>query len=68
MIDFILWVALIGTALCALVMLTLIVTIIVSVADAWRRHKALRGVLPPPDKAADRTYGLNYFYRANGKK
>lgn len=34
---------------------------------AKRRKRKAREVLPPPDKAAERTYGQQYFHRAVSK-
>ena len=67
MLDFIIWVAIVGSAMCMLVFLALIVVVMMSIVDAYKRRMESHAVLPPPDKAADRTYGLKYFYRANGK-
>jgi hypothetical protein len=62
MVTFIMWVAIVGTALCALVFATLIVLILLSLGS-----KAKNYALPPPDKAAERMYDQQYFDRAVSK-
>ena len=66
MVTFILWVAVIGTALCALIFLTIIGLVIFDLCAALRRRRN-REVLPYPDTSAERMYDINYFYRANGR-
>jgi len=68
MLDVIIWTAIIGSALCVLVFLTLAVLILASGVDMWRKKRALRHPIPPPDRAAERMYGQQYFDRAIGKK
>jgi hypothetical protein len=63
MLDVIIWVAIIGSALCALVFLTLIVLVLFSLGSRMKNY-----ALPPPDRAAERMYGQQYFDRAIGKK
>lgn len=64
MVTFILWTACILTGLCALVFLAVGVVVTMGVVNMWRKRRALRHPLPPPDRAAERTYGQQYFERA----
>ena len=63
MLDIIIWTAIIGSALCVLVFLALTVLILFSLGSRVKDY-----VLPPPDRAAERMYGQQYFERAIGKK
>jgi len=62
MVDLILWVAVIGTALCVLVFLSVLALIILMLGNSVKGY-----VLPPPDKAAERMYDQQYFDRAVSK-
>jgi heme/copper-type cytochrome/quinol oxidase subunit 2 len=66
MLDFIVWVAVISTGLSALVFLVVIGLIFASVFDHFKRKG--NSNLPPPDKAAERSWSQKYFERAIGKK
>lgn len=66
MTDFIVWVAVIGTMLCGLIILTIIGLVAFDVSCALFKRK--RKTLPNPDPRAERTYGQKYFDRAVGKK
>jgi len=67
MLTFITWVAVIGTALCALVFLTLFAVVVTSVINDWKQRQSMRNVYPHPDTSAERMYDVQYFYRANGR-
>lgn len=67
MADFIVWVAVIGTLLCGLVILTIIGLVAFDVSCALLKRRK-REALPDPDPRAERTYGQKYFDRAIGKK
>lgn len=62
MVDFIMWVAIIGTGLCVLVFLSVLALIILMLGNSMKGR-----VLPPPDKAAERMYNQRYFDRAVSK-
>ena len=62
MVDVILWVAVIGTGLCVLVFLSVLALIILMLVNSMRNR-----ILPPPDKAAERMYGQQYFDRTMSK-
>lgn len=66
MIDFIIIVALVGTLLCGLLIITIVGLIAFDVFCALRRRRK-REVLPYPDTSAERMYDINYFYRAIGR-
>jgi uncharacterized iron-regulated membrane protein len=68
MIDFVIWTIFIGVGICAAVFLVLAVCIIISIVDMWRKRMSLLQVLPPPDKAAERTFSQRYFERAIGRR
>jgi len=67
MLDFIIWVAVISTGLSALVFVAVIGLIFASLFDHFR-SKGNSHSLPPPDKAAERSWSQKYFERAIGKK
>lgn len=67
MVDFILWVSVIGTGLCALVFLTLFTLMFLSLVQ-YVKDKTNAHALPPPDKAAERPWSQKYFERAIGRK
>lgn len=67
MINFIAAVAFIGVGICAIVFVVLIGYIFSDLYQAMR-HGKKRYALPPPDKAAERMHGQQYFDRAIGKK
>lgn len=62
MVTFIMWVAIIGTGLCVLVFLSVLALIILMLGNSVKGY-----VLPPPDKAAERMYGQQYFDRTMSK-
>lgn len=64
MIDFVTWVIFISVGIAACVWLTLIGLILARLAE----YRPNRYALPPPDKAAERMHGQQYFDRAIGKK
>ena len=67
MLDFVVWVAIISTGLAVLVFLTILALIFASLFDYFR-SKGNSNSLPPPDKAAERSWSQKYFERAIGKK
>lgn len=66
MIDFIIIVAVVGTLLCGLLIITIIGLVAFDLFCALRRRRK-RDVLPHPDIAAERKYDIQYFYRAIGR-
>lgn len=60
--------------ICALVAVAVAVWIAVlfvmvtNVIDNYRKRSSRQVALPPPDKAAERMYGQQYFERAIGRK
>lgn len=64
MITFITWVAFIGVGIAALVWLT-IVGLIMGKLFGYDPRKCS---YPPPDRAAERMYDIQYFVRAIGRK
>jgi Na+-transporting methylmalonyl-CoA/oxaloacetate decarboxylase gamma subunit len=62
MVDFIMWVAIIGTGLCVLVFLSVLALIILMLGNSMKNY-----ILPPPDKAAERMYGQQYHDRIVSK-
>lgn len=64
MITFITWVTFIGVGIAAIVWLTLVGLILARLAA----YRPTRYALPPPDKASERMYGIQYFIRAIGRK
>lgn len=64
MITFITWVACIGVAIASLVWLAVVCVILARIGG----YKPTRYALPPPDRAAERMYGVQYFIRAIGRK
>ena len=67
MVTFVAGLAIVLTALSAIVFMILIGLILYSTIDNLRRLMSKGEVLPPPDKAAERTYGQQYFDRAVSK-
>ena len=65
MLNFTLFVSVVGVAVCIGVYLALLTLIIFRVSHKTR---GTGEVLPPPDRAAERPYGQQYFERAIGKK
>jgi hypothetical protein len=66
MLTFVLWTVYIATGLAALVWLTLVCVVLASIKSNW--HRTAQGNLPPPDKAAERSWSQRYFERAIGRK
>ncbi len=64
MITFITYVAVIGVGIAAIIWLTVIGLILARLAG----YSPTRYALPPPDKAAERMHGQQYFERAIGRK
>lgn len=61
MTDFIVWVAVIGTLLCGLIILAIVGLVAFDVSCAlFKRRKRL----PDPARQAERTFGQKYFERA----
>lgn len=67
MVTFIMWVAIIGSLICVLVYASIVVVITLSLCD-WVKRRRVQEVLPPPDRAAERMYDIQYFIRAIGRK
>ena len=67
MVTFVAGLAIVLTALSALVFLAIIILVCYGTIDNLRRIYRQNEVLPPPDKAAERTYGQQYFDRAVSK-
>lgn len=63
MVDVIMWVAIIGTGLAATVFLILFALMFAALFN-YIREKTSSHSLPPPDHAAERMYGQQYFERA----
>ena len=67
MVTFIAGVALVLTALSGIVFLLLIGLIVSETVRSLYRLLRKEKALPPPDRAAERTYGQKYFERAVSK-
>lgn len=67
MVTFVAGLAIVLTALSALVFLAIITLVCYGAIDNLRRFMSKKETLPPPDKAAERTYGQQYFDRAVSK-
>lgn len=63
MVDVIMWTAVVGTGLAALVFLLVIALMFASLFN-YIREKTSSHSLPPPEHVAERMYGQQYFERA----
>lgn len=63
MVDVIMWTAVVGTGLAALVFLLVVALMFASLFN-YIRDKTNNHSLPPPERVAERMYGQQYFERA----
>lgn len=63
MVDVIMWTAIIGTGLAAIVFLILFALILAALFN-YIRGETNNHSLPPPERVAERMYGQQYFERA----
>lgn len=66
MVNFIVWVAVISTLLCGLIVFVIVGLVAFDVSCALLKRRK-RKALPDPDPRADRTFGQKYFERAVGR-